>query len=100
MSYREARDALEATDGNLVDALALLDDRSRKEGIETTTIGGVLQEVEEVLQAGPVSGVRVRLGSHIIRELPLRVTVVGALALGIIAVLASRLSVDLAHEEE
>ena len=100
VGYGEARDALKETEGDVVDALALLEGRlARSEGTSGLA-GEVLDEVQQVLQKGPVRALRIRLGSHTIKEIPVHLTVMGALLLGVVAVLATKLVIDVSHDDD
>jgi hypothetical protein len=99
VSYEEARQALLATNGDVVAALAVLERPHRSHlpvNADVSSVAmDVIEEVVQRLDAGPISRVRVRLGDQVIREVPVAVSIAGAIALGILAVLASRIAIDL-----
>ena len=100
VGYGEARDALKETEGDVVDALALLEGRLARSDGTSGLAGEVLDEVQQVLQKGPVRALRIRLGSHTIKEIPVHLTVMGALLLGVVAVLATKLVIDVSHDDD
>lgn len=102
VSYEEARQALLATNGDVVAALAVLERPHRSHlpvNADVSSVAmDVIEEVVQRLDAGPISRVRVRLGDQVIREVPVAVSIAGAIALGILAVLASRIAIDLIND--
>jgi hypothetical protein len=102
-SYEEARDALEAANGDVVDALASLEIRSAAGDDMLALTAEVVDDVQRMLELGPIEKLRIRMGDRVIREVPVSVTAVGAILIGLLADLASRLTIDIlrdSHSEE
>lgn len=59
----------------------------------------VLEEIQNVMSAGRPTAVKVRLGDKVVAELPLALTAGAAIAAGLLAVLLTRLTVEIEHEE-
>jgi len=93
--YEEARDALQATNGNVVDALAHLEKRSAGGDDMLAITAEVVDDVQRLLELGPIRKLRIRFGDRVVREVPVAVTAVGAVLIGLLAVVASRLTIDI-----
>ncbi|MBI3911431.1 MAG: ubiquitin [Armatimonadetes bacterium] len=101
-SYEEARNALEATGGDVVAALARLE-QSHPRSIPPDTLAVTAELVEDVirlLEAGPIRGVRIRLGGRILKEIPIEATAVGAILIGLLATLAARFTIELIRDRK
>src|SRR5712692_11843258 len=97
VSYEEAHTALEATGGDVVAALTQLE--QTKGPSDLLTVGAdLLDEVERLLRAGAIKKIRVRLGNRTLKEIPVSLTAVGAITIGILAVLVTRLVIELERE--
>src|SRR5262245_17420723 len=77
-SYEGARDALQATNGDVVSAPATLEKRSTAGDDMLALVGDVVDDVQRLLELGPIRGLRVRLGDRVVREIPVTVTAAGA----------------------
>jgi len=97
VSYEEAQAALEASGGDVVAALAHLE-KTRGPGDILTVGADVLDEVERLLRAGAIRKIRVRLGDRTLKEIPVSLTAVGAVLIGILAVLVTRFVIELERE--
>lgn len=98
-SYEEAQNALVATNGDVVSALARLE----KDQSAGADIGGLVtqlvDDVQNLLEAGgAIRRLRVRVGDHVVREFPLELTAVGAILVAALAVVASRLVIDVIRD--
>ncbi len=97
VSEEEARSALTAADGDVTAAVADLA-QSRRPG-ELLAVGAdLLDEVERLLRAGAIKKIRVRLGHHTLKEIPVSLTAVGAVLIGLLAVLVTRFVIELERE--
>ena len=98
-TYEDAISALGDTDGDVPTALARLEKKQSTGG----DIGGLatelMDDVQRLLEAGgAIRKVRVRIGDRVLREIPLEVTAVSAVLLGVVAVLATRLTIELIRD--
>jgi predicted NBD/HSP70 family sugar kinase len=97
VSYEEAQAALEASGGDVMAALTHLE-HSRGPS-ELLTVGAdLLDEVERLLRAGAIKKIRVRLGNRTLKEIPVSLTAVGAVLIGILAVLVTQFVIELERE--
>mgnify|MGYP005840282733 CR=1 FL=1 len=107
VSYRTAREVLERADGNVVDALILLEERNRSWQERITVQGHELVErVKELIHEGNVTRVRVKQGERVLLEIPVTLGAIGALlmptvaALGVIAAMVTRTTIEVERRED
>ena len=97
VSYEEASAALNEAGGDVVAALTRLE--QTKGPSDLLTVGAdLLDEVERLLRAGPIRKIRVRFGSRTLKEIPVSVTAVGAVLIGVLVVLVNRVVIELERE--
>jgi len=97
VSYEEACAALDATAGDVVAAITRLE--QTKGPADLLTVGAdLLDEVERLLRAGAIKKIRVRLGNRTLKEIPVSLTAVGAVLIGVLAVLVTRFVIELERE--
>ena len=102
VSYDEARAALEQANGDVVAALAHLERSKQTSGASDliSVTADLLDEVQRLLDAGVIRRIRIKLGNRTLREIPVSLTAVGALAVGLLAVLVSRFVIELERDNE
>jgi hypothetical protein len=89
ISYKEAKEALEAASGDVVDALISIEDAGSKKWAETVTesisVKGAeaMDKVKAILNAGNVSRIRVKKEDYVILDIPVTAGAIGALAIPI-----------------
>jgi hypothetical protein len=102
VTYKEAKDALEASNWDVVEAIVRLEQEedSRKE--EVFVRGSELVEkIKEIVHKGNVSRIKVKQDDKILVEIPVTAGLVGALLapqlaiIGAVAALISRCSVEI-----
>jgi hypothetical protein len=102
VNYKEAKDALESTNWDVVEAIIRLEqeESSRKE--EVFVRGNELVEkIKEIVHKGNVTRIKVKQDDKILVEIPVTAGVVGALLapqlaiIGAVAALISRCSVEI-----
>src|SRR6266568_1215612 len=97
VSYEEASAALNEAGGDVVAALTRLE--QTKGPSDLLTVGAdLLDEVERLLRAGAIRKIRIRIGNRTLKEIPVSLTAVGAVLIGILAVLVSRFVIELERE--
>lgn len=107
VSYREAREALEKTDGDVVEAIIYLEDRKRG-WQERFQVRGqdLVERVKEIIHQGNVTRIRVRQGDKVLLEFPVSVGVVGVLllptlaALGVVAALVTQCTIEVERHRQ
>lgn len=72
-SYEEAREALEAADGNVVDALVWLEQKKR------SSTDDLLERVKAVVKEGNVNKIRVKRDNKVLLTVPVNIGIVGGL---------------------
>ncbi|HAH88484.1 MAG: ubiquitin [Armatimonadota bacterium] len=95
LSYEEARTALEESGGDVVSALDTLE-RSRGRCTDLVVLGAeIADDVRRFMDGGPIKKIRVKYGNKLVTETPVTLTALAAVAVGIAAVLISRLAIEL-----
>jgi energy-converting hydrogenase Eha subunit B len=97
-SYEEALAGLEEAGGELLRALAVVE-KKRKAASAGAECGVIVERVLGLAREGKVSGLRVKCGSRVIREIPVASGAVGAVAASLLAALFEQLSVELIRGE-
>ena len=78
VSYREAKDALEKTDGNVVDAIILIEDNIDEGPVASDSkVAGVIDCIKAAVKKGNVSKIVIRKDEEVIMNLPLSIGVLG-----------------------
>ena len=79
VSYREAKEALEATDGNVVDAIIKIEDEININFKAKITDNGakVIEKIKEYVKKGNVSRITIKKDDEVMLNIPVTVGVVG-----------------------
>ncbi len=97
--YDNAKQSLDAAEGNVVAALAAIEREQRAGSDDLLTLAGeLLSELDEITREGAVRKLRVRFGDRVIKELPLVATAGAALLVTLGAILISQLSIEVERE--
>ena len=108
-TYAEAKAALEAADGSVVDAIIALEEAMNKEHDKVD--GGSLKDsplfakLKEIVEKGNVSRILVRKGEKTVVNFPVTAGVIGALLvpwgaiLGIVAAMGTQCSIDFVDDK-
>jgi hypothetical protein len=105
VSYEEAKEALDRAGGDVVAALIDLENRGRDVLAIATEL---LDDVQNLLDSGTPKKIRLKLGNRLVKEYPVAFGMAAAFAVGLLAVLVSKASVEIerygedlerAHEE-
>lgn len=107
VSYKEAKEALEAADGSVVDAIISIEETidAKGKGKFTDGTAAVIEKLKEIVRKGNVSKILVRKNDDIVLNLPLNVGIVGAviapfaMVAGVIAALGTRCKVEVVKED-
>lgn len=95
VSYKEAKEALEAASGDVVDALISIEDTGSRKWSETVTesisVKGTeaMDKLKAILNAGNVSRIKVKKDDYIILDIPVTAGAIGALARPIFTVVGA-----------
>ncbi len=105
LNYRQAKELLESTEGDVVAALIAAEEREKTWQEEFAVKGNELIEtLREIIRKGNVTKLRVKNGGQTIVEIPVTVGAVGALvvpnlaALGAITALLTRCTIEIERE--
>ena len=81
VSYKEAKDALEAADGSVVDAIIAIEETVdiKKSGKTNEFVGETMDKIKELVKKGNISKIAVKKGDETIVNIPVNVGVVGAI---------------------
>jgi hypothetical protein len=102
VTYDEAQAALSEANGDVIAALAHLE-RHKPTSSATDIISitaDLLDEVQRLLEAGVIRKIRVKLGNRTLREIPVSLTALGALVIGLLAVLVTRFVIEIERDSE
>jgi len=79
VSYREAKEALEAMEGNVVDAIIKIEDEiNAKVGAKITDNGAkIIEKIKEYIKKGNVARISIKRGDEMMLNIPVTVGVVG-----------------------
>lgn len=102
VSYRRAKEALEKTNGNVVDALILLEE-SEKRWTEEISVKGneLVAKIKEIIHKGNVTNIKIKKGDKVLAEIPVTAGAVGALlvpqlaGIGVLAALLTRCTLEI-----
>ncbi|MBR5926519.1 MAG: DUF4342 domain-containing protein [Firmicutes bacterium] len=106
VSYREAKDALEKTDGNVVDAIILIEDNI-DEGpqVSDSKVAGIIDSVKATIKKGNVSKIVIKKDDEVLINLPVSIGVIGtvlfpwAAIAGVIAAFGTKCKIELFDEK-
>lgn len=89
VTYTEAKEALEASNGNVIDALVYVEKNSSKKGEKVkeqfdTTKDEFIAWLKDTMNKGNVSRIRVKKDEKIILDIPVSAGIVGGVAAGIV----------------
>lgn len=89
LSYKDARDLLERSQGNVIEALIESESKKQTRWTEEFSVRSseVIEKVKEILRAGNVNKIRVKNEGQTLVEIPIALGAIGAVALPSIAAL-------------
>lgn len=96
VTYEDARVALEHADGDVVQALINLE---KREGDLLSAGIELLDDVQKLVDSKGAKKVRLRFGEKVVAEYPVAFTAAAAFVVGLAAVLISKSSIEIEHEE-
>lgn len=108
VSYREAKEALELHQGNVIEALIALEEQ--KSGASWTEefslrSGEVIDKVKELIYEGNVNRIRIKSEGRVLVEIPVAIGAIGAVvlpqlaALGVIVAVFKRCTIEVVRNE-
>lgn len=100
VGYEEAQSALVGASGDVVVALATLE-QSRSGRKDLLALGAeIADEMQKVIAGGPIKKLRIKYGNKILHETPVALTAAAAVAVGLAALLITRLVIEIEKGEE
>ena len=97
VSYDEARRALEEAGGDVVQALVNLE----KEKGDLLSIGiDLLDDVQKLMESGAPRKLSLKFGGKLVAEYPVAFTAAAAVIVGLAALVISKATVEIEHDEE
>jgi len=108
VSYREARDILEQTEGDVIEALVELEGKKQSKWTEEFSLksGEVIDRVKEIVREGNVTKIRVKHDDKVLVEIPVTLGAIGAVvlpqlaALGVLVAVFKRCTIEVVREGE
>jgi hypothetical protein len=100
VGYEEARNALRASDGDVIEALTIVE-RDRGNFVDLLAVGtDVAGELKKLADGGPIKKVRFKYGDRLMGETPVALTAIAAIAVVVAAAIVSKLVIELEKGEE
>lgn len=107
VSYKEAKEALEATDGSVVDAIINIEENiDEKSGTQFNAYAeSVVEKVKMLVRKGNVSKILVKRDDEIILNLPLNVGILGtiiapfAMLVGVVAAFGTKCVIEVVKDD-
>ncbi len=106
VGYKEAKDALEQTDGSVVDAIILIEDTIDDSAKETEKKNvQILDTIKEAVRKGNVSKIVIKKDGDVVMNLPVNIGIIGTVLFpwaaigGCIAALGTKCSIELVKED-
>jgi hypothetical protein len=83
VSYKEARDALEAANGSVVDALINIEEAGAKRWADAVNMKGseALEKIKSIVKSGNVNRIRVKKDEYVILDIPVTAGAISAVAI-------------------
>jgi len=107
VSYKEAKEALEAVDGSVVDAIIAIEESigDKQKGKASEFANGVVEKVKELVKKGNVSKVVVKKEDEVILNLPVNIGIVGvviapfATLVGVLTAFGTKCVIEVVKED-
>jgi hypothetical protein len=109
-SYREAKEALEKCNGEVVDAIIYLDEGAPKQGkwTETITVAGneVVDRIKELIKQGNVTKIRIKKDNNTILDIPVTAGAIGTIlapqlaAIGAVVAILSKATLEIERPDK
>lgn len=83
VSYKEAKEALEAANGNVVDALINIEEAGDKKWTETISVRGneAVDKLKGIVKSGNVNRIRVKKDEYVILDIPVTAGAISAVVI-------------------
>ncbi|MDD3705948.1 MAG: DUF4342 domain-containing protein [Clostridiaceae bacterium] len=83
VTYKEAKEALEAANGNVVDALINIEEAGDKRWTETISVKGneAVEKLKGIVKSGNVNRIRVKKDDYVILDIPVTAGAISAVVI-------------------
>ena len=104
VSYREAKEALEKSEGNVVDAIVGIEDTINSNIKKDSKVNELVADVKEAVRKGNVAKIVIKKGDDVVLNLPVNVGLIGtvlfpwATLAGVIAAFGTKCTIELFRE--
>ena len=104
VSYREAKEALEKSEGNVVDAIVGIEDTINSNIKKDSKVNELVADVKEAVRKGNVAKIVIKKGDDVVLNLPVNVGLIGtvlfpwAMLAGVIAAFGTKCTIELFRE--
>ncbi len=100
VGYDEASRELAASNGDVVQALIAFE-KKRDSHPDLLALGlEMVDEAQRLASGSPIKRLRIKYGNRTVTDTPVALTAAAALAIGVAAVLISKLAIELVKDEE
>ncbi|MBR0130537.1 MAG: DUF4342 domain-containing protein [Firmicutes bacterium] len=105
VSYKEAKEALEKCDANVVEAIIMIEDGINGQGVTRNKTDELVDQVKEVVRKGNVSKICIKKGDDVVLNLPVTIGILGtvifpwAALVGAVAALGTKCSIEIIKED-
>lgn len=106
VTYREAKDALEKNNGDVIEAIIYIEQKNKSLGESLSNKGDqLIDKVKEILKKGNVTKIIVKKDNEIIMNLPITAGIVGTIVsaplalVGLGAAVLSKCSIEIVKED-
>lgn len=109
ISYREAKEALERNNGNIIDTLIELEDKNKSSSKWTEEFSvrsaEVVDKVKELIREGNVNKIRIKHEGRVLAEIPVALGAIGAVvlpqlaAVGVLVAVFKRCTIEVVRND-
>jgi len=107
VSYKEAKEALEAAEGSVVDAIIAIEESigEKTKGRVSESGHRIVEKIKELVKKGNVSKIVIKKDGEIVLNLPVNIGIVGtviapwAMILGVLAAFGTKCDIELVKED-
>ncbi len=100
VSYADARKALEEASGDVVAALAALEEKNKQAKADLLALAvEMADELHKMASGGPIRKLRIRYGDRTLTELPVALTAAATVAVGLAALLISKIVIEVEKDQ-
>jgi len=107
VSYKEAKEALEANEGSVVDAIIVIEESigEKTKGKVSESSHKIVEKIKELVKKGNVSKIVITKDDEVVLNLPVNIGIVGtvvapwAMILGVLAAFGTKCSIEMVKED-